>query len=159
MHGNTRYRNSIVFSSFVWPSSQDLLCCFWYNDWSACLSNVAIFLQAIRTHYPHYGDMTAGKEELRRQHLDQWKDTEHRIQSVLQAAANSAYNAKKITEESWRQHFMSGWFFWHFSILCQVGSFDILLHLQQGKNPKFLNEQFHHLLCEDSNHLLNMPLT
>ena len=55
--------------------------------------------------------MTAGKEELRRQHLDQWKDAEHRIQSVLQAAANSAYKAKKITEESWRQHFMSGWFF------------------------------------------------
>ena len=114
MHGNTRYRNSIVFSSFVWPASQDLLCCFWYNDWSACLSKEAIFLQAIRTHYPHYGDMTAGKEELRRQHLDQWKDAEHRIQSVLQAAANSAYKAKKITEESWRQHFMSGWFFWHF---------------------------------------------
>ena len=112
-------------------------------EWSTHLPHVAIFLQPIRTHYAHYGDMTPGREELRHQHLDQWNDTEHRLRCVLQAAARSAYSAKKITGESWRQHFMSG----------SLGSFHVLEHLQHGR---FLNVSFHNPLCEDSNPLASI---
>ncbi|XP_076445390.1 NACHT domain- and WD repeat-containing protein 1-like [Babylonia areolata] len=64
-------------------------------------------LQPIRTYYRHYGDMTPGKEEQRQQDLKAWNDTDGRLRAVMQAAARSAYKAKKISEMSWRQHFMS----------------------------------------------------
>ncbi|KAK7501922.1 hypothetical protein BaRGS_00006674 [Batillaria attramentaria] len=78
----------------------------WYKKDDNALPPVYV-LQTIRTYFPNYGDTTPGKEGLRQQDLEKWNDTNHRLQSTMQAAADSAYKAKKISESSWRQHFMS----------------------------------------------------
>ncbi|KAL8575770.1 hypothetical protein ACOMHN_004957 [Nucella lapillus] len=78
----------------------------WYLRDNNALPPVFV-LQPIRTYYRHYGDMTPSKQEQRQQDLAQWSDTDERLRSVLQTAARSAYEKKKISEMSWRQHFMS----------------------------------------------------